>query len=48
MEACNTFDKNKLIQVSVISYTINLISEGDSVYSWLMPKGMPKVYELSK
>ena len=48
IEACNTFDKNKLIQVSVISYTINLISEGGSVNFWLMPKGMPKVYELSK
>ena len=40
--------KNKLIQVSVISYTINLISEGDNVNSWLMPKGMPEAYELRK
>ena len=40
--------KNKLIQVSVISYTINLISEGGSVNFWPMPEAMPKVYELSK
>ena len=33
---------------TIMSYTINLISEGDSVNSWLMPKGMPKVYELRK